>query len=242
MNTEQLKNYGTRLILELLDEHEGKDGLKKVQRALNSMGKNLVVDGLVGNITFHAIKSVNNKTLHRKIYGNPSIRFVKPSEPTDQPSWVKFAYQELGIKEISGDSASTERIEQYHDTVGIAWADDDVPWCASFVGFVMLKANYRLVSNAFRALSWLNFGKRTARPVLGALAIKKRTGGGHVGFVVGKSEDEKHLYLLGGNQNDEVNISRYLRKDFVDLRVPVDYVDQYDLPIMHGKSGLVSED
>ena len=39
MNTERLKNYGTKLILELLEKYEKKKGLKKVQIALNEMGK-----------------------------------------------------------------------------------------------------------------------------------------------------------------------------------------------------------
>lgn len=239
MNTQRLKNYGTRVILELLEKYEGKKGLKKVQRALNSMGKNLVVDGIIGNITINAIKSVSNKTLHKKLYGKESL--TTPSVGSaERPSWVQIAYKELGVKEIPG-SGSNPRVEQYHDTAkGFNWKDD-VPWCGSFVAFVMIKAGKGSVKNAFRAKAWQKFGKLTSTPVLGAIAVKSRKGGGHVGFVVGISSSGRSIYLLGGNQNDEVNIKKYPKNVFIAFRVPVDYEEQYTLPIMHGNDTVTSE-
>jgi len=242
MNTERLKNYGTRLILELLEKYEKKKGLKRVQTALNEMGKHLVVDGIIGNITINAIKSVNNKVLHKKIYAQNSRDETTVVESgTHRPSWIKEAYKELGVKEKRG-SASNPRVEQYHDAVA-GWASwkDDVPWCGSFVGFIMIKAGQGKVSNSFRAKSWKNYGKRVMEPVLGAIAVKDRRGGGHVGFVVGISSNGKYLYILGGNQNDEVNIKRYSKSVFTDLRVPLDYQDIYTLSIMSGTQRVTSE-
>ena len=239
MNTQRLKNYGTRFILELLKEHEGKEGLKKVQIALNSMGKNLEVDGIIGNITIDAIKSVNNKTLHKEMYGGDTL--IPPTiEANDRPSWIKNTYKVLGVKEIQGN-ASNPRVDQYHVTAkGFDWKDD-VPWCASFVAFVMVKSGKGSVKNAFRAKAWRTFGKFIATPVLGAIAIKSRRGGGHVGFIVGISKSGKYIYLLGGNQNDEVNIKRYSKNIFIEFRVPLDYEDKYTLPIMHGNATVISE-
>jgi len=37
---EKLKNPGTRIIIMLIDAHEGREGLKKIQKALNKMGFN----------------------------------------------------------------------------------------------------------------------------------------------------------------------------------------------------------
>ena len=45
--------------------------------------------------------------------------------------------------------------------------------------------------------------------MVGAIATKKRNGGGHVFFVV--SFDAKYVYGLGGNQNDQVSIARFPR-------------------------------
>jgi len=238
---EKLKNPGTRVILRLLEETRGKDGLKIVQRALNRMGKHLVVDGIIGPITTAAIKSVNNRKLHREI---EKLLYPETSQSSsshshnegEEPSWLKIAHEELGVKEIHG-WRDNPRILQYHSAAGGAGWKDEVPWCASFVAFVMRKAGYKPPKYPARALSWLKFGKSSFVPVLGAIAVKKRKGGGHVCFVVGKSADGKYIYCLGGNQNDEVNIKRYPVRVFVDFRIPKDYEPKAPLPIMHGKSG-----
>jgi uncharacterized protein (TIGR02594 family) len=49
---------------------------------------------------------------------------------------------------------------------------------------------------------------KLAGPALGAIAVKKRNGGGHVTFVAGRTRGGA-LACCGGNQNDEVNISPY---------------------------------
>lgn len=230
----RLKNPGTRVILGLLKDK------KIVQRALNNMGRDLVVDGDIGNITIAAIKSVNNRVLHEKIeyllYGERE----KPSYT--HLDWVKIAYRELGTKEIPGKKRSNHRVEQYHDATGyLSWALDDIPWCGSFVGFVMMKAGYEIPERAGTALEWLEFGKALHKPMMGAIAVKTRNGGGHVTFVVGVSEDDEYVYCLGGNQNDEVNIQRYRVTDFVDFRIPTNHIPSDDIPIMTGSNGSVRE-
>ncbi|MBO0155285.1 TIGR02594 family protein, partial [Vibrio parahaemolyticus] len=65
------------------------------------------------------------------------------------------------------------------------------------------------VKEAYRAKEWKGFGKNISEPIHGALGIKSRKGGGHVAFVVGKSPDGRHLYMLGGNQSNQVNIAKY---------------------------------
>jgi cell wall-associated NlpC family hydrolase len=42
--------------------------------------------------------------------------------------------------------------------------------------------------------------------MLGDVLTFKRNGGGHVGIYVG--EDKTHFHVLGGNQNNEVNVVR----------------------------------
>jgi uncharacterized protein (TIGR02594 family) len=65
-----------------------------------------------------------------------------------------------------------------------------------------------------------NFGRKIQDPVYGAIAIKTRDGGGHVSFVVGQSSDGKSLFMLGGNQDDRVNITRYSRSLWSTFVVP----------------------
>ena len=69
------------------------------------------------------------------------------------------------------------------------------------------------------------------------LEIYCRKGGGHVAIVMGQSKDGKHLYVLGGNQRDSVNIAKYPKSAWTNFRVPVDYNDQgCILPVYKGAS------
>ncbi|EBX3952627.1 TIGR02594 family protein, partial [Salmonella enterica subsp. enterica serovar Offa] len=56
--------------------------------------------------------------------------------------------------------------------------------------------------------SYLAFGDELKEPVYGCIVTFSRTGGGHVGFVVGKTESG-NLMVLGGNQSDAVNIKAF---------------------------------
>lgn len=97
----------------------------------------------------------------------------------------------------------------------------------------MVKSGYSAPAAAFRAKAWSLFGRKTKRPVYGAIGIKTRQGGGHVAFVVGQSSDGRYLYMLGGNQNDEVNISRYPKNVWTDFVLPWGYDASRDgLPIL----------
>ncbi len=148
--------------------------------------------------------------------------------------WMQTAEQEIGQKEVAGNKANP-RILQYFNSSGF-WGKDDTgsanAWCASFVSWIMEQHGHTPPANAFRAKEWKNFGKTIANPVYGAIGIKSRTGGGHVAFVVGKSSDGKKLYMLGGNQGDEVNISEYPADVWTTFVVPSSYDASRDsLPI-----------
>lgn len=136
------------------------------------------------------------------------------------PNWVKTALKEVGTKEIHGKQHS-ERVLYYHSFTG-KYSTDEVAWCGSFVAMVMQVNGYEIPKYAERAKSWLHFGKTSIVPIQGSIAIKSRTGGGHVCIVVGKDKNG-NLYCVGGNQNDEVNIRLYKKDDFIDFRVPTNY-------------------
>ena len=239
---EKLKNPGTRVILRLLEKHEGKEGLKIIQKALNRMGKTLAVDGEIGPITIAAIKNVNNKELHAKI---EEIQLFGDKRPEGgniaEPFWLKYAFDELGVKEVPGPG-NNPRVLEYHAVSG-GFSKDSVPWCASFVNFIMLKAGYKGPKWPAAAKSWLNFGKSSHYPVEGAIAVKSRKGGGHVCFVVGRDKTGKYLYCLGGNQSDAVNIKKYPANVFIDFRVPEDYdLTKASLPIYKGKASYAGKE
>jgi len=179
-----------------------KDAVRTLQNMIVQSGYTIDVDGIYGDQTRQAIERLH------------------------VPNWVKTALKEIGVEEIHGIKHN-DRVLQYHAVSG-GFSTDEVPWCGSFVNWVMHQYNYDTPKYPARAKSWLHFGKTSIIPVLGSIAVKSRTGGGHVCFVVGKNMNGD-LYCVGGNQNDEVNIRLYKKESFIDFRVPLNYGKE-DLP------------
>jgi len=121
-------------------------------------------------------------------------------------SWIKIAYAEVGTKEYVG-IADNPRVVEYHSTTSLHATDDEVPWCSSFVNWVMCKAGYPHTDSA-RARSWIEYGTKITEPIRGCIVILTRTGGGHVGFYE-SHVDEDTIRVFGGNQSDAVNYRQY---------------------------------
>lgn len=115
--------------------------------------------------------------------------------------------------------------------------NDEVAWCGAFVGGVFGQAGLgeKIPKEFYRASSWGKAGTKLAKPAYGCVAVLDRAGGGHVGFVVGKTKSGR-IKLLGGNQSDQVNIMDFDPKRITDYRwvstgdAPHDH--RYDLPIL----------
>lgn len=148
-------------------------------------------------------------------------------EKLNAPAYVKTALKEVGTYEVKGEDHNP-RILDYHRTTVGRYGTDEVPWCGAFVNWTLVKHGYLTVDYPERAKSWLAFDIPIDEPVMGAVAIKSRKGGGHVNIVVGKHPNGL-LWCVGGNQNDEVNIGLYDPDVFEGFRVPCDYEMSYDL-------------
>lgn len=137
--------------------------------------------------------------------------------------WMLIAKKEQGQKEIPG-AAHNPRIVEYHGTTTLRANTDEVPWCSSFVNWVMNKSGHRTTRSA-AARSWLAYGIEV--PIqYGAIAVTTRSGStsktaGHVGFVVRYTDTR--IWLLGGNQSDTVKISSFPRSILLGCRMPVNY-------------------
>jgi hypothetical protein len=55
---------------------------------------------------------------------------------------------------------------------------------------------------------------------VGAVLVFKRAGGGHVGFYMGEDPDGQALQVLGGNQADQVSVTRIMRNRLFAARWP----------------------
>lgn len=124
--------------------------------------------------------------------------------------WMAHAINELGVSEISGPK-NNPRIVEYHKTaVGEKWADE-VPWCSSFVNWVMVMAGYEPTRSAL-ARSWLKWhgGVKLDGFAYGCIVVLSRgtnPAQGHVGF--GIREAGTYVLLLGGNQQNRVTEDTY---------------------------------
>lgn len=134
------------------------------------------------------------------------------------PRWYEVAKGEIGIKEIPGDEHNS-RILEYHNATSLQATPDEIPWCSSFVNWCMRQANFHGTDSA-AARSWLRWGESLDEPREGCIVVLKRGSSqwqGHVGFYVGESTDG-FIDVLGGNQKNAVNISRYPASKLLDYR------------------------
>ncbi|MBT8071461.1 MAG: TIGR02594 family protein [Gammaproteobacteria bacterium] len=159
---------------------------------------------------------------------------------TKNAPWMKTAIGEIGVAERKGKYRANPRILEYFKASKF-WGKDDSggknAWCGSFAAWVMQKNGIKPVARAYRAKEWKNFGKKIDKPVYGALGIKSRKGGGHVAFIVGQSKDGNKYYMLGGNQDNKVQISEYPMKVWETFVFPIKHdASKGVLPIHTGKT------
>lgn len=135
------------------------------------------------------------------------------------PSWMVEAKSHIGQTEIPGPRHSAF-VTGLWKLLGQKIADDETPWCGGFVGYVVKKAGMQPTASPAWARSWAQWGKPCDR-AYGAVAVFARAGGGgHVGFLAGVSADGKKLYVLGGNQSNQVNIMPIDASRLLALRWP----------------------
>jgi uncharacterized protein (TIGR02594 family) len=152
-----------------------------------------------------------------------------------KPAWITVAEGELGQREIAG-AQHNPRVIEYHATTG-GFSDDETPWCASFVNWVLGRAGQSGTGSA-RALSFESYGQRLEQPAYGSIAVFSWGGGkGHVGFVVGKQGGS--ILVLGGNQGNQVKISSYSTSKVVAYVVPGGYTVPASAYNLDGAQGEV---
>ncbi len=165
---------------------------------------------------------------------------------SNEPTWLKIARCFTGIAEVKGPHHNPTIISLLDIADGQAdgnplqgIADDETPWCASFVSAVLELDGKQSARSAW-ARSYLNWGFPIHGPAVGAIAVLERgPKAGHVAFVVGRSGMDEIL-LLGGNQSDMVKISAFDMQRVIGFRwpegEPVANISFLQLPL--GKAGI----
>lgn len=138
-----------------------------------------------------------------------------------EPKWVELGRLMIGVSEIKGVTHRPEILQMWKDIKRGGIKDDETPWCAAFVGAMLERAG--VTSSRFEsAKSYEKWGQQVASPCVGSIAVFSRTGGGHVGFVVGEDESGQ-LLVLGGNQSDKVCIRAFPMSRVTALRYPIGF-------------------
>jgi len=96
---------------------------------------------------------------------------------------------------------------------------DSIAWCGLACGIAAKRAGKAFSFNPLWALNWAKFGTPVDIPMLGDILTFTRKQGGHVAIYIG--EDDTCYHILGGNQSDQVNIVRKLKKNLYKARRPI---------------------
>lgn len=154
--------------------------------------------------------------------------------------WIAEARKHVGLHEIKGKSHSMT-IVSWLVNLGAWWREDETAWCGTYIAHCLRTAKVGIPKHWYRALDYLNYGKRLDKPAYGCVAVKTRKGGGHVAFVVGKLTDGR-LVCLGGNQNDMVSYAVYKSSDFEAFmwygQTLAPATHRYELPVLKSVSTL----
>jgi len=107
----------------------------------------------------------------------------------------------------------------FHET-GRKWVKDDgVSWCDAFVDWCALMAG-SAPTPGLNARAWLDAGEKVVEPKQGDIVIlwreSKDSWKGHVGFFI--KENDKMVWILGGNQTGQVRISAYRKNRVLGYR------------------------
>lgn len=131
----------------------------------------------------------------------------------------EIALSQYGTWEWPG-AENNPRVLNYFKEIGQTWVkDDETAWCAAFVNWCLLKSK-KPTTGSLAARSFMNYSVATQNPEVGDIAVfwrgSKDGAEGHVAFYI--SETPNYVYVLGGNQSDQVNISKYSKANLLGFR------------------------
>lgn len=138
---------------------------------------------------------------------------------TIKPRYYQEAERLLGLKEIPGKQHNQEIIALWADAGMPQITDDETPWCAAFVNGCLVRGNKAGtrsgLARSFKFAEHKDKFEHLNEPELYSIGVMKRGNSsweGHVGFVA--DFNDKYVWLLGGNQANAANITRYSRSAF----------------------------
>lgn len=136
----------------------------------------------------------------------------------DRDKVMSIAFSQIGVTEWS-QGENKEVIKYFHETGNTNITNDETAWCAVYVNWCLMKSGFQ-GSNSIVARSFMKYGYSVTKPKYGDLVVFWRYSPndwrGHVGFYLG--ENDREIYVLGGNQKNMVNVDAYSKKQFLGYR------------------------
>lgn len=131
---------------------------------------------------------------------------------------------EVNWREVAGQKSNPRILEVYKSVDGLdnmELNDDEIPWCSCFINWVCQQAGGKGTRSAM-ARSWLNWGQKSNGKVGDVVILKRGNSSitGHVGLVVKKGL--LSVDVLGGNQNNNVNVQTFSRTRVLGYRTSKD--------------------
>lgn len=143
-------------------------------------------------------------------------------QPNDS-AWLKGAFRDLGLHEISGPRHSARVLEMFKVSGHPEIRDDETAWCSAAVNAWMIEAGYP-GTRALNARSWLTYGQALGTKKTlprGAVLIFRRGNSSWQGHVCLLLEDRGGtLMVIGGNQSDQVCVRVMSRDNLIGACVP----------------------
>lgn len=143
---------------------------------------------------------------------------MKNEIPYSNVMLLNRAFSQYGIKEIVGNQDNPE-VLKYFEATGHGSLKDETAWCSAFMNWIAKESGLE-ISGKLTARSWLNVGEKVDNPVIGDVVVlwreSRNSWKGHVGVYVGK--DDRYIYILGGNQSNQVKVSAYSKVRLLQYR------------------------
>jgi uncharacterized protein (TIGR02594 family) len=136
---------------------------------------------------------------------------------TNHPILAALRY--YGERPIHGPMSNPQIVEFIKATSYPDTGSDEVPWCSAFLVYVFKECGIETPANA-AAMSWMTYSVPTDQPSLGDVVVLAWPAGAptnhHVGLFI--RETAELVYILAGNQNDEVDIVAWRKRSVLSYR------------------------
>jgi hypothetical protein len=217
------------------------------QTLLNVSGACLTTDGIFGGATEDAVRAFQARTgivISGRVGSTTASALDALAPPTVTPRgtipsckadvpWLTTMRAVTGQREYPGAPDSPfilgmagEIAERYPDLTAYCkeYRHDSTPWCGLMIAYVMAVNDNKPVTKEEGAKygflwadDWKYFGVHCP-PMVGAVGVFTRSGGGHVALIEGWNDT--HYFIRGGNQADMVNVTTILKTKLTDTRWP----------------------